>query len=91
MQIHAPIRSTDKYRYIVNHDKQQYVNKERSRTDSYGHQLHPLPLLTVEGNGRGGGDYRGDDMAKVGIWARDVISVETEPPAGYTELKVKFM
>jgi hypothetical protein len=32
-------------------------------------------LLTVEGNGRGGGDYH-TDSTLVGSWARDIISVE---------------
>jgi hypothetical protein len=34
--------------------------------------------LTAEGNGRGGGDWKGD--GPVGSWARDVISAETERP-----------
>jgi hypothetical protein len=53
--------------------------------------LHPLPLLTAEGNGRGGGDFRGDDPQNlVGSWARDLISVEAaltpEQLNEYTEL-----
>jgi hypothetical protein len=31
--------------------------------------------LTCEGNGRGGGDYRGESDL-VGRWSRDLISVE---------------
>jgi hypothetical protein len=46
---------------------------------------HPLPLLTAEGNGRGGGDYRGESPL-IGSWARDVISVETEAPTDFEEL-----
>ena len=42
--------------------------------------LHPLSLLTAEGNGRGGGDYNGPNMDMVGTWARDVISMENEAP-----------
>jgi hypothetical protein len=37
--------------------------------------MHPLPLLTAEGNGRGGGDIE-DAPPVIGSWARDVISVE---------------
>ena len=46
-----------------------------------GTKIHPLPLLTSEGNGMGGGDFRGDDENEiVGSWARDVISVEKDSP-----------
>ena len=73
------------YPYIVNHTKKQYVNKKKFIT------YHPLPLLLAEGNGRGGGDYREDKGTKyIGIWARDVISVEKSIPNDYTELKCEF-
>ena len=90
--LQPPKRSTTKYRYIVNHDKKQYVDKQKSKPveDDHDLRIHPLPLLTAEGNGRGGGDFRGTDEDKVGIWARDVISVEVTPPADYTELEVNF-
>lgn len=52
--------------------------------------IHPLPLLTACGNGRGGGDYDGSEMDKIGYWARDIISVEKEIPEGYKELEVNF-
>jgi hypothetical protein len=87
------VKKITDYRYIVNHDKQQYVDKQKKYLDEDGNEvesrIHPLPLLTVEGNGRGGGDYYGEND-KVGIWARDVISVEMEAPADYTELEVNF-
>lgn len=78
------------YPYIVNHDKKSYVDKRKQRADRYGYIVHPLPLLTAEGNGLGGGDYDGPDIDMVGIWARDVISVEKVVPDGYTELEVRF-
>ena len=68
--------------FIVNHTKKEYVMKVN--------QFHPLPLLTAEGNGRGGGDYHGADEDLVGTWARDVISVEMEAPADYTLLVHSF-
>ena len=68
--------------FIINHTKKEYVVKMNA--------LHPLPLLTAEGNGRGGGDYHGADEDLVGIWARDVISVEMEAPADYTMLVHSF-
>jgi hypothetical protein len=50
-----------------------------------GWQLHPLSLLTACGNGRGGGDYRGDDIMYreiIGSWAGDAFC--------FTEDKAKF-
>jgi hypothetical protein len=60
------------YTYIVNHTKKVYVKKNNG--------MHPLPFLTAEGNGRGGGDYYGPNIDMVGTWARDVISMEEEAP-----------
>ena len=66
--------------YLVNHTKGLFVDMMRlpvdSRTPVMTWTIHPLPLLTAEGNGRGGGDYHGADMEHVGSWARDVISCE---------------
>ena len=75
-------------KYIVNHDKKQFVDKTKVPKDADGWRIHPLPLLTCEGNGRGGGDYHGKSEL-VGSWARDIISVETKKadfPKDYTEL-----
>ena len=47
--------------------------------DKDGWIIHPLPLLTCEGNGRGGGDFRGNNPW-IGKWARDVISIEKKLP-----------
>lgn len=63
------------YRYLANIDKKLYVDK-KTMIRMYGtHVLvpHSLPLLTVEGNGRGGGDYSGYNNHLVGTWARDLI------------------
>jgi len=75
------------FKYILNHDTKQFVDKTKvPKTD--GWQLHPLPLLTCEGNGRGGGgDYcNEDEFPIIGTWARHRISIETSVPDGYTEL-----
>ena len=76
------------YSYIVNHTKKQYVEKP----NRYGLQyvIHPLSLLTSEGNGRGGGDYRGNNENLCGSWARDVISMEDIIPDYYSELVCNF-
>lgn len=82
--IRPDVRSATKYRYIVNHTKRQYVDKRKA------HNFHPLPLLTAEGNGRGGGDLQ-DAPPFVGSWARDVISVEEElPEEDFQELAFVF-
>lgn len=74
---------TDKqFRYIINHTKRLFIDKDKikniSEEDNY--KIHPLSLLTCEGNGRGGGDFRGSDK-RVGTWSRDCISMEEEIPA----------
>ncbi len=82
------------YRFILNHTKKMYVDKKDvPRCDwDKTFRIHPLPLLTCEGNGRGGGDYHGEEEI-VGSWARDIISMEREIPkayAGYTKLIFKL-
>jgi len=68
--------NTSAYRFIVNHTKKQYVAK--------GNSVNLLPILTAEGNGRGGGDYYGTIPA--GSWARDVISMEEVGPEEFEML-----
>jgi len=75
-------------RYIINHIKKQYVDKNDIPKDSDGWRLHPLPLLTCEGNGEGSGDFGGHgNRYLVGKWARDLISVDNEPPINYKKLQ----
>ena len=63
------------YRYIVNYTKKQYCIIPKYNEKKW--QVHPLPLLTSSGNGRGGGDYRLDDD-RVGSWAFDRIGVTND-------------
>lgn len=60
------------YKYIINLTKKVYV--EVPECDPNKWQVHPLPLLTAYGNGRGCGDYRINDE-RVGSWAFDKIGV----------------
>ena len=77
-------------RYIVNHSKKQFVDKTKL-TIADGWAIHPLPLLTCEGNGQGGGDYFSENGKEfIGVWARDLISVESKKPNGYTEITPNF-
>jgi len=85
----SPIPKKSKYRYIVNHTKRLYIDKKALKEEEKGWTIHPLPLLTSEGNGRGGGDYRGTNK-NIGTWARDSISMELEPPKDYKEMAIIF-
>ena len=80
------------YIYLINLDKKQYVDKSKCpnmSSDWSDFKIHPLPLLTAEGNGRGGGDYRGDEDY-VGSWARNRIALVNKVPEGYTEIIPNF-
>jgi len=83
-EIRPEEKETTNYCFVVNHSKRLFVDKTKVPTKD-GFTLHPLPLLTAEGNGRGGGDYRSDSPL-VGSWARDVISVEETAPDDYEEI-----
>lgn len=76
--------------YVVNHDKKQYYKRPEYNEDEW--TINPLPILTSEGNGNGGGDYFGEDCSEmVGAWARDVIEVTSvKPTEDYTEIHPKF-
>ena len=56
-------------KYLINYDKAQYVKLPKCKKGVW--QIHPLPLLCADGNGRGGGDYNGINENMVGIWAYD--------------------
>jgi hypothetical protein len=54
-------------RYIVNLIKKQYVDLNKLPECSFGEswRVHPLPLLTCSGNGRGLGDYRDESTIEL--------------------------
>ena len=84
------VRKLDKkYRYLCNHSKKEFVDKRKIKKDKNDYKINPLPLLTCEGNGRGGGDFRGEDE-RIGAWARDIISLEEKAPIGYEEIDGQF-
>lgn len=78
----------EKFKFIVNHTKKEFVDKTKvPEIEGWdGTKIHPLPLLTCEGNGQGGGDFRGDEKGIVGSWARDLISVESKIPKDFKEI-----
>lgn len=86
--------SEHKNRYILNHSKKEYVDKEKCPywlMGEYKMALHPLSLLTAEGNERGGGDYEGTNMRLVGRWSRDTISVSNDVPDDFVEIIPNFV
>ena len=79
--------SDEDCRYLVNHTRYLYVDTLKRGKEW---AIHPLPLLTSEGNGQGGGDFSGDDPDNlVGSWARDLISVQSDKTGldGFNELE----
>ena len=78
-----------KYKYLVNHTKEEYIDLSKIVDDEDGYRIHPLSLLTCEGNGRGGGDFHGDDD-RIGRWARDVISLEESVSETFYEMDGQF-
>jgi hypothetical protein len=85
--------SDNECRYIVNHDRREFIDKESIEGVEWGGDIwkvHPLSLLTAEGNGRGGGDYNGSGSGSCGKWARDRISLEVEPPKDFEEVVFDF-
>lgn len=81
----TPSGSGFEYPFIVNHTKEQFLNKN----EVVG-EIHPLPLLTMETAGGGGGDYRGINECFLGLWARDVISVEKVAPEDFEKVSFEF-
>lgn len=69
------IKKIESYRYIINLDKDEYVDLVRCREHG---DTHPLPILTANGIGKGGGDYAGTHMELVGAWAGDRLSVSND-------------
>lgn len=82
-------------RYLVNVDKKQYIDLWKLVSiDNL--VIHPLPLLTAEGNDiSNGGDYDGIDYKYVGTWARDFIKILRNYQAyeiiGYEEIRPVFV
>jgi hypothetical protein len=55
------------------------------KTHSFDFRIHPLSLMTCEGNGRGGGDFhhggRGSGNGElIGKWARNRVVIQTKRP-----------
>lgn len=74
-----------RHRFVLDHMRKEYIDldqiwKGRNR-GSRMNPVNPLTILCAVGNGRGGGDYNGNNSA-VGSWAFDTIQfVEIEQKA----------
>ena len=83
-------------KFLLNHDSKQFVNLDEYKaasTDKHGWTIHPLPLLTAIGNGRGGGDFHEGNTGyeHVGLWAWHLLYiVDTHPTKHFTKLKLAF-
>lgn len=77
------------WRYIYNHDLHCYIDlkhcplewawfgkDENGNDNECASSIFPLSLLLAMGNGRGGGDYRGDNDDLCGSWCDSVQSIE---------------
>jgi hypothetical protein len=82
-----PISAKDvTLRYLKNLDTKEFVDLKKV-PESDGYRIHPLPLLTCEGNGQGGGDYHGTDKkGLIGKWARQRVTIQKSKPKGCKEL-----
>jgi hypothetical protein len=79
------------YRYFLNLDTKEFVDVTKCPEEDLndpGWQIHPLPLLTCEGNNRGGGDFR-KEHPMIGAWARNHIEASYTKPKG-TEIFPNF-
>jgi len=92
--------SLDDVRYLVNETRKWVVDlKEYKRTAIRAKPrwgiINPIPLLTCLGNGRGGGDFHGNEKSTnsyVGRWAWDVIYLtNNEPPKNYRKIHPVFI
>ena len=80
---------------LLNHDSKQFVDLDeykKASTDKHGWTIHPLPLLTAVGNGRGGGDFHEGNTGfeVVGSWAWHLLSIAENPPKNFTTFKLAF-
>lgn len=64
--------------FVVNHSKREYIDLKKYQEIAPKNRnciIHPIPLLTAAGNGRGLGDYRGSNESMIGYWCCDELMV----------------
>lgn len=67
-------------KWLVNHTTKEAFTIERPTGEAW--VPYPISLITACGNGKGGGDYRGQHKM-IGKWAMHTLSIEDEVPADY--------
>lgn len=77
-------------KYLVNYDKNEFVDIEKCPKDYYKRQVHPLPVLTANSNGKDAGDYWDKNDPLVGSWCNDLIGFEREKPENLEEIQPNF-
>jgi len=78
-------------KWLLNIDEKVAINLDKVKGDSNGWKIHPLPLLTCEGNGRGGGDFHGELDESGGGWNRQHIAISDKKPEDFFEENGTFM
>ena len=82
-------------KFLLNHDTRQFVDLneyKRLSENKDGWTIHPLPLLTVVGNDRGGGDFHegNSGFENVGLWAWQLLSFTDKPPNNFSQFPLVF-
>lgn len=82
-------------KFLINYDTRQFIDlneyKAKSVNDD-GWIIHPLPLLTAVGNGRGGGDFQdGVGIEFVGTWTWHLLAFLDSPPKDFLKADIAFV
>ena len=82
-------------KFLINYDTRQFIDlneyKAKSVNDD-GWTIHPLPLLTAVGNGRGGGDFQdGVGIELIGTWAWHLLAFLDSLPKDFLKADIAFV
>ena len=82
-------------KFLVNYDTRQFIDLNECKAKSVNNDgwiVHPLPLLTAVGNGRGGGDFQdGVGIEFVGMWAWHLLTFLDSPPKDFIKADIAFV
>ena len=82
-------------KFLINYDAKEYIDLNEYKVasvDKHGWVIHPLPLLTAVGNGRGGGDFQdGVGIEFIGTWAWHLLAILDFPPKNFIKADIKFI